>query len=293
MPALVLPPECIIMWDQILCACRWRFNRCRKDKEVKARSDNFGLSIRASQIPGNSKDWPLSTMFSGFLQDRRHLFLYLIQIRCRCCGAAFFVCRRCWRGQAYCCDECRIAKKRQNHSEAQRRYRQTAKGKKAHSKAENRRRYGLSKKDQKNMDDTSSTPLPPWCMPILFYLRIVTRYARARFDKSGCCHFCGACGKIVDEFPRRGYGRTILAHQITWRSKGGKTWLKNSQSILKEHASSTAALHSSNIAFCTMVFSQLLPITNCCSMYFWYWWQIAMACPIRVTIRYAHFYASQ
>ena len=106
-----------------------RFDRYRKDKEVKARSDNFGLSIRASQIPGNSKDWSPFTMSSGSLQDRRHLFLYLIQIRCRCCGTVFSVCRCCWRGQAYCCDECRIAKKRQNHSEVQRRYRQTAKGK--------------------------------------------------------------------------------------------------------------------------------------------------------------------
>ena len=154
-------------------------------------------------------------MSSGSLQDRRRLFLYLNQIRCRCCGTVFSVCRCCWRGQAYCCDECRIAKKRQNHSEVQRRYRQTAKGKKAHREAENRRRYGLSKKDQKNMDDTSSTPLPPWRIPILFKLQIVIQHARAWFDKAGCCHFCGACGKIVDEFPRRGYGRTILAHLMT------------------------------------------------------------------------------
>ena len=76
-------------------------------------------------------------------------------------------------------------------------------------------RNGLSKKDQKNMDDGSSTPMSPWCMPILFYLRIVIRHARAWFDKAGCCHFCGSCDKIVDEFPRRGYGRTNLAHQIT------------------------------------------------------------------------------
>jgi hypothetical protein len=65
------------------------------------------------------------------------------------------------------------------------------------------------------MDDASSTPPAPWCMPILFYLRIVIRNARAWFDKAGCCHFCGSCGKIVNEFPRRGYGRANLAHQIT------------------------------------------------------------------------------
>ena len=153
-------------------------------------------------------------MSSGCLQGRRHLFLFLVQICCRCCGMVFSVCRCCWRGQAYCCDKCRVAGKRQNHRKAQRRYRQTAKGKKAHREAENRRRHGLSK-DQKNMDDPSSTAPPPWCMPILFYLRIVIFHARAWFDKAGCCHFCGACGKIVDEFPRRGYGKANSAYQMT------------------------------------------------------------------------------
>ena len=154
-------------------------------------------------------------MSSGCLQGGRHVFLYLIQIRCRCCGIVFSVCRCCWRGQAYCCDECRVAGTQKNHREAQKRYRRTAEGKKAHREAENRRRYGLSKKNQKNMDDVSSTVLPTWCMPILLYLQIVIRDARAWFDKAGCCHFCGACGKIVDEFPRRGYGGANLAHQMT------------------------------------------------------------------------------
>ena len=154
-------------------------------------------------------------MSSGCLQDRRYVFLYLIQIRCRCCGIVFSVCRCCWRGQAYCCDECRVAGTQKNHREAQKRYRRTAKGKKAHREAENRRRYGLSKKDQKNMDDVSSTVLPTWCMSILLYLKIIIRDASAWFDKAGCCHFCGSCGKIVDEFPRRGYGGANLAYQVT------------------------------------------------------------------------------
>jgi hypothetical protein len=47
---------------------------------MKARSDHFGLSRRASQIAGNSKDWPPFTMSSGCLQGRRHLFLFLVQI---------------------------------------------------------------------------------------------------------------------------------------------------------------------------------------------------------------------
>jgi len=127
--------------------------------------------------------------------------LLLRQIRCGWCDFVFYVCRCCWKGQAYCCDECRLAGKRKNHREAQRRYRQTPKGKKAHREAENRRRHGLSKKNQKNMDDTSTTGLPAWCMELLW--RVWSHFFY--LEKSPHCHFCGRSGEIVDEFPRRGY----------------------------------------------------------------------------------------
>ena len=128
--------------------------------------------------------------------------LFLRQIRCRWCGFVFYVCQHCWRGQAYCSDECRIAGTRHNHREAQRRYRQTPKGKKAHRESENRRRYGLSQKNQKNMDDASSTVLPTWCMRLL--LRVRNRILHAK--RARCCLFCGSSGQIVEQFPRRGYG---------------------------------------------------------------------------------------
>jgi hypothetical protein len=99
-----------------------------------------------------------------------------------------------------------LAAKRKQHREAQRRYRQTSKGKEAHCEAENRRRHGLSKKKikkiKKNMDDASSTRLPAWCMWLL--LAIGKRILPVQ--TTTCCHFCGSCGQIVDEFPRRGYG---------------------------------------------------------------------------------------
>ena len=135
-----------------------------------------------------------------------HFILYLLRIECGWCHLIFFVCRRCFRGQCYCSDKCRIEGRGKHHREAQRRYRQTPKGKKAHREAENRRRYGLRKKDQKNMDDPSSTPLPSCCMGVLFYAHLIVVHARARFDKTGRCHFCGSCGVIVGKFPRRGYG---------------------------------------------------------------------------------------
>jgi hypothetical protein len=70
----------------------------------------------------------------------------------------------CWRGQAYCCVKCRLAGRRNHHREAQRKYRQSEKGKKAHCEAENRRRHSQNQKKEKNMDDATSTPRRLWAM---------------------------------------------------------------------------------------------------------------------------------
>lgn len=128
--------------------------------------------------------------------------LLLLQIRCGWCHLIFNVCRTCWRGQRYCGDPCRLAAKRKQRRKAQRIYRQTSKGKKAHCYAENRRRHRLRKKNQRNMDDATTTRRPPWYIWLLWGIaqRILNAYKTPR------CHFCRAFGQIVDEFPRRGYG---------------------------------------------------------------------------------------
>ena len=128
--------------------------------------------------------------------------ILLLCIRCRWCQLTFCVCRSCWRGQAYCCNLCRIAGRRYNHRNAQRRYRQSARGKKTHCQAENRRRHGWSKKSEKNMDDQTSTALPSRYINRLVpgAKRILGNHHKPR------CHFCGSLGQVVDQFPRRGYG---------------------------------------------------------------------------------------
>jgi hypothetical protein len=129
--------------------------------------------------------------------------LLLIEVCCHWCGRRFYVCRRCWRGQAYCSEECRELGKRRVHREAQRRYRQTPKGKRAHRQGENRRRHGWSKKREKKMDDPSSKGLAWWAIGFIVYAYFLTVHARALFDKSRRCHFCGCKGRVVDRFPRR------------------------------------------------------------------------------------------
>jgi len=157
---------------------------------------------------------------SLFARGRPFLFLLLIEVCCRGCKVSFCVCQRCWRGQAYCSEECRRLGRRRVHREAQKRYRQTPKGKKAHCLAENRRRHlsacgnaqagGWSKKNEKKMDDPSSRGLAGCAIGLLeesslrlVYACLVLARARAEFDRSRRCHFCGCKGQVVDRFPRR------------------------------------------------------------------------------------------
>jgi hypothetical protein len=115
------------------------------------------------------------------------------------------MCRRCWRGQVYCCDWCRLYGKRKKKSRAQRKYRRTKKGILNHREAENRRRHRFSKKDpapEKKLDDAASTVLPAWCK--VFLVDMLNRIFQMFVPVF--CHFCGKLGQVVEAFARRGYG---------------------------------------------------------------------------------------
>lgn len=133
--------------------------------------------------------------------------MQLLIVRCGWCRVYFFICRRCWRGQAYCGNECRRAAKRHAHRKAERKYRRTAKGRRAHREAERRRRMGIGKK---TVADRGSTLEPAKYKMSLSKGEASggLRYfqSRALVGRRGRCHFCGICGVIVDKFPRRGYG---------------------------------------------------------------------------------------
>lgn len=125
----------------------------------------------------------------------------LKSVQCKRCSLEFFVCHSCWRGQAYCSDQCREASRREAHNISQQKYRQTEKGKKTHCRQERNRRLRNSKK---TMDDTPSTldtdhdNLPVTPLPATL-----------------CCHFCGRKGQIVDQFPRRGYGGRYATYDVS------------------------------------------------------------------------------
>ena len=133
-------------------------------------------------------------------------FLLLISVICRFCKIAFCICRRCWRGQAYCSAACRISARRASHRQAQRRYRQSVKGRRAHCLAENSRRQRKNQPGLKNMDDQASTPEVSGDI-------LTCRCAREMSFSAGgygYCHFCGRGGVIVSAFARRSYGKAKI-----------------------------------------------------------------------------------
>jgi hypothetical protein len=54
------------------------------------------------------------------------------------------------------------------------------------------------------MADPSSKGLPLSVIGLLVYVHFLMVRARAWFDRSRRCHFCGCKGRVVDRFPRRG-----------------------------------------------------------------------------------------
>ena len=124
----------------------------------------------------------------------------LKRIECKRCFQIFYVCRSCWRGQAYCCQECRQEARKEAHCKAQKKYRQTPKGKEAHRRQEKNKRL---RQAEKTMDDTSTIP------------GVTHDSVSPKPLCSGpCCHFCGKIGWVVEHFPWRGYAkRPVRANQ--------------------------------------------------------------------------------
>jgi len=171
----------------------WWEERVPQRGEKRARRANFELfpvghpAIFFAEAEPTS--WPNLTIASAGVQERE-LYVLLREMTCKWCGLRFCVCRRCWRGQTYCCDSCRMAARDHAHREAQRRYRSTSKGREAHRRAERRRRMHRVKK---TVADQSSIPESSGLIVV--------------GQTIGCCHFCGCKGKVVEQFPRRGYAR--------------------------------------------------------------------------------------
>lgn len=115
----------------------------------------------------------------------------LIQIECKQCSLHFFLCRRCYHGQVYCCDQCRVIAQKIAHRKAQSKYRTSEKGREANKKAGRRRRLKINEKsvaDEGTIAHFVHVILPP-----------------SSWLGKSVCLFCGISGQVVTRFPRRGY----------------------------------------------------------------------------------------
>lgn len=134
--------------------------------------------------------------------------LELIQIRCRECGGHFQSCQKCYRGQVYCCQACRVKGYRRLHRQAQIRYRKKPKGKQKHREAERRRRWEIWKKEHKGKENLSKQRTS--CKDSKIRTSLIDKHQAVGIKKclgdKGYCYLCREQGIIVKKFPRRGYG---------------------------------------------------------------------------------------
>ncbi len=130
----------------------------------------------------------------------------LLEIECGWCELVFYMCRKCWRGHKYCCDECRLLAKRVRQCKTQRKYRQTENGKKKHCESEKKRR--LKQNRGRNSGTAISRGVPLWCAVMVLLLKKYAGRGAVRGKKITRCLFCGVTGHIVHKFPVRGYGNS-------------------------------------------------------------------------------------
>jgi hypothetical protein len=117
-------------------------------------------------------------------------------LTCKRCQQFFYICQCCYHGQQYCCVACRDAARKEAHRIAQSLYRTSKSGRKMNREAANRRRINRKNgPDIKNVADHGTT-LPA---PTVIVLPV-------RSNKIPRCCKCGAIGRVVTEFPPRGYG---------------------------------------------------------------------------------------
>ncbi len=136
------------------------------------------------------------------------------QLFCRAggCGVMFFICRPCYRGQAYCSDECRYESRRHQRQKANRRYQQDPEVRRDHRDRmrEYRKQLHASRvTDQSSIIDCGSGSI---CGPLV---KVVPETPpaeklhdqpkaiwRERFNRI-ICIICGRVGKLVAALIRR------------------------------------------------------------------------------------------
>ena len=134
------------------------------------------------------------------MDGEQQLLFFQQHCHARDCGALFFICRPCYRGQRYCSGPCRERTRRQQRRSANRRHQQSPEGRLDHR--DRQRAYRLRKvicrvTDQGSAAELTSgsiaqpDPVAPICKGDVEHRRRV------------CCRVCGRRGEFIETFRRR------------------------------------------------------------------------------------------
>lgn len=112
--------------------------------------------------------------------------------RGRGCGAVFYVCRSCDRGQRYCSERCRAKARREQRRAANRRHQRSEEGRLDHR--DRQRQYRGRLAEPCVTDQGSGTTIRSSTLPLLSLAGL-----EAVADEVICC-VCGRRGTLVDPF---------------------------------------------------------------------------------------------
>lgn len=108
------------------------------------------------------------------------------------CGAVFYVCRPCDRGQGYCSDRCREKARREQRRAANHRHQRSEEGRLDHrdrQRSYRQRQAARRVTDQGSGEEVDSSTLPPVALPA----------AQSASGEVICCA-CGRRGTLIDPF---------------------------------------------------------------------------------------------
>lgn len=114
----------------------------------------------------------------------------------RDCGALFYICRSCFRGQRYCSEACRQLTRRDQRRAANRRHQQSPEGRLDHR--DRQRAYRLARLLVRVTDQGSGPPR--WSGSIAAREPIRTTRPHAA---PVCCVVCGRKGLFIETFTKR------------------------------------------------------------------------------------------
>jgi hypothetical protein len=122
------------------------------------------------------------------------------------CGAIFWICRSCDRGQQYCSDRCRKKARRHQRREANRRHQQSREGRLDHR--DRQRAYRHRRREARVTDPSSPVPLASESIPAAEPVRPTNGsdhgFAESRYAEftgfEPICRVCGCRRRFVDPF---------------------------------------------------------------------------------------------